>query len=74
MKLQYIYVLFGTATFVLNLALTLHLLRSGNRQKQKEAYSDNELITFRLAREHNNEGLTTEAVRYTETRLLEEEP
>jgi hypothetical protein len=74
MKLLYIYILLGAATFVLNLALTLHLLRSGSRQRLKEANFNNELITFRLAREHNAEGVTTEAVRYAETMLLEEEP
>lgn len=74
MRLQYIYILLGTVTLLLNLALTLHLFRGGSCRKQKDDYLDNELITFRLAREHKAERLTTEAVRYDETLLLEDEP
>lgn len=74
MKLQYIYILLGSATFVLNLALALHLFRSRNCPDQRGADDDNELITFRLARERNTEGFTTEAIRYDETLPMEEEP
>jgi hypothetical protein len=71
LKLHGIYVLLGISTLALNLALTMHLFRSHNSANRKEIQSDNDLITFRLIREHNSEGITTAAVAYDDTALLE---
>jgi hypothetical protein len=71
LKLHYIYVLLGILTLALNLALTLHLFRSHKSGNYKETLERNELITFRLTREHNAEGVTTAAVPYEDTVPLE---
>ncbi len=71
MKLHYIYVLLGVLTFSLNVALTLHLLKSHKSEDCKETWEGNNLITFRLTREHNAEGVTTAAAPYDDTVPLE---
>ncbi|MHB1394036.1 MAG: hypothetical protein ACYCYE_13375 [Clostridia bacterium] len=71
MKLHYIYVLLGIITLALNLALIMHLFRSHKSEVCKETWEGNDLITFRLSREHNAEGVTTAAVPYDDTVPLE---
>lgn len=71
MKLHYIYVLLGILTLALNLALTFHLFRSHKSENYKETLERNELITFRLTKEHNAEGITTAAAPYEDTVPLE---
>lgn len=72
MKLHYIYILLGIATFALNLALMVHLFRSGKTSRDRADALSNDLITFRLTRERRAEGATTAAVAYDETLPLEE--
>lgn len=71
MKLHYIYLLLGILTFALNLALTLHLFRSHKSGDCKETWERNDIITFRLNRGNNAEGVTTAAVPYDDTAPLD---
>ena len=71
-KLHYIYVLIGIATLTLNIALTVHLFKSRKSPYCRQTSDAEDLITFRLAREHYTEGGTTAAVPYDDTVLLED--
>lgn len=73
MKLQFIYLLLGITTLALNFALTVHLFRNRKSTDCSRAPEDNDIITFRLTRRLNVEGLTTAAVPYDETLPLEED-
>ncbi|HYF75449.1 MAG TPA: hypothetical protein VD757_02575 [Candidatus Nitrosocosmicus sp.] len=72
MKLHYIYILLGTATLILNLALTIHLFRRPKGLKDRKEQQEDGLITFKLSKERSAEGLTTAAVLYDDTVLLED--
>jgi hypothetical protein len=71
LKLHYIFLLIGVSTLALNIALTLHLFRSHKSDGHKKAWEGNDLITFRLTRGNNAEGVTTAAVPYDDTAPLE---
>lgn len=67
MKLYYIYVMLGIATLILNLVLTVHLFKTHKGSNTIEPVEEEDLITFRLTREHNAEKATTAAVQYDDT-------
>ncbi|KUO69932.1 MAG: hypothetical protein APF77_17470 [Clostridia bacterium BRH_c25] len=67
MKLHLIYISVGIATLLLNLALTLHIMRKNTSTRHKESWDGDDVITFRLARDSNAEGATTVAEPYDDT-------
>lgn len=73
MKLHYIYIGLGIATLALNLTLMVHLFGIRKGQVYCQADEDNDVITFRLTREHNVEGVTTVAVPYDDTLPMEKD-
>jgi len=71
LKLHYIYLFIGISTLVLNLALTMHLIRKHTSTSSKESWDCDQVITFRLTKENSAEGVTTAAVPYEDTIPLE---
>lgn len=71
MKLHFIYMSIGISTLLLNLALTLHLIRSKKTAGYKDARECGEVTTFKLTRNADDEGDTTLAAHYEDTQPLE---
>jgi len=70
LKLHIIYIFIGISTLLLNLALTLHIIRKNNGGRHKATWDYDDLITFRLTRNSNAEGVTTVAESYSDTMPL----
>ena len=71
MELHTIYILIGVFTLILNLALTLHIIRGHrNESRRKNLYCE-EVITFRLTGAEGIEDATTAAAPCDDTVPLE---
>ncbi|HOR85756.1 MAG TPA: hypothetical protein PLL98_04640 [Bacillota bacterium] len=62
MKINYIYLFIGFSTLILNIALTFHIIKKCTGTYSRGSHSCDDVITFRLSRENNAEGITTEAL------------
>ena len=70
MKLHFIYMSIGISTLVLNLALTLHIIRKRRGTELRDTCGCEDIMTFRLTGENSSEGNTTEAILYDDTVVL----
>jgi hypothetical protein len=71
LKLHYVYISIGILTLVLNLVLTLHLIRKRKDIRHKSALDYDDIVTFRLGLENSNGDNTTEALPYDDTVALQ---
>lgn len=67
LKLHCIYLFIGISTLVLNLVLTIHMIRKYKRNNCKENRDCDEIITFSLTGGNSDEDVTTAAVPYEDT-------
>jgi len=58
-RLDLIYILTGVSTLLLNLILTLHIIRKNSYVKCRDIPGREDIITFRLDRNAEAEGATT---------------
>ncbi len=70
MKLNYIYLVIGILTLVLNIILVLNLIRERKRMYREEVYDNSDIITFKLSRDNRSDNETTAAVQYEDTVAL----
>lgn len=71
MKLHFIYMSIGILTLVLNLVLTMHIIRKHKEIRHKNTLNGDDIITFRLGGESSNIDNTTGAVIYDDTVSLQ---
>lgn len=71
MKLHFIYIFIGISTLILNLILTLHIIRKHKNESCQRNWDYEQVITFRLSGKESIEGITTAAAACDDTVPLE---
>lgn len=71
MKLHIIYIIIGTTTLVLNLILTLHMIKKYNNENCQKNRDSEEVITFKLIGMENIGNKTTAAAPCDDTVSLQ---